>query len=477
MIKNLLKLSIFFSFYFCNAGYVDDIFKSKLSQQHDLKKKINTILYNKEEMRLWHDDLTQNYPEFTAKIKPEELANFFQFIFSIKCEKDIDCKYKYESEDFLDKALVEHEKKGSDARIKAPLLLGMCVPCAEASYSQRMLLIFLILNDVAKKYQDINSELVYTSFASCTLLQDFMIIAGLIALGYRSFKINFIDIFYAKKNDDKHDKIFHTMQSEFLYNITNYASYAKKEFKQLDIKYFDIKYYGSSYEYITDVKSGSAKKSNILIAVDWGKEPTYRLSEPFDLNKVDFVYINPFKTAISKTEADKILILSIFSHFFLEISLIGSLSLLVSPSYSSTNLDDLIQFLITIREGVLDKMRKDGIESNKFRQYFIEELKKNHERTNEIAKNVCKHKEFSCIDKKLAEDSKNDWVAYKFFGNKLEFCASIPLEWKRLIDETGIDEKDKLVIYQLTGDTITDHFRNDTEEDFAKKILKEFQLV
>lgn len=71
--------------------------------------------------------------------------------------------------------------------------------CRKARASTRLYLVFEILNKLAGR--DKSKELVYVSFGSGKLLQDYLIINGLSAAGFKNLNINLIDLGYANSSD------------------------------------------------------------------------------------------------------------------------------------------------------------------------------------------------------------------------------------------------------------------------------------
>lgn len=71
--------------------------------------------------------------------------------------------------------------------------------CRKARASTRLYLVTHIINELANR--DKNKELVYVSFGSGKLLQDYLIIKGLVAAGFKNINVNLIDLGYANTSN------------------------------------------------------------------------------------------------------------------------------------------------------------------------------------------------------------------------------------------------------------------------------------
>jgi hypothetical protein len=71
--------------------------------------------------------------------------------------------------------------------------------CRKARASTRLYLVTHIINELAGR--DKNKELVYVSFGSGKLLQDYLIIKGLVAAGFKNINVNLIDLGYANTSN------------------------------------------------------------------------------------------------------------------------------------------------------------------------------------------------------------------------------------------------------------------------------------
>lgn len=164
--------------------------------------------------------------------------------------------------------------------------------CAQAPLPMRIRLAMRVLDSVARRFVYTGEKLVYTAQGAGKLLQDFIIIAGLIELGYSNLDINIIDIEYGKKQQTP---------------VILYAQIALNQHirsavwrKQQDNPFYVLKYtvnaYQDAYDYLRDVNSARAYRSHILTMVDPGddllqKEFKYRGPASF-ISLIEFVYKN-----------------------------------------------------------------------------------------------------------------------------------------------------------------------------------------
>lgn len=160
--------------------------------------------------------------------------------------------------------------------LKEPYGLSWC-SCNQAPISLRIQLAFEVFDCVIRKFPNTDQRLVYTSYASGKLLQDIVVIAGLIELGYKNVTINLIDLVYDRSRRSAIGLYAPVLFRKFIRNLIE-----KKYSKQaLDILYYDVVTYGDVYDYIQDIQLGVAFKSNIILLVDPGSDLLYEEFEYF----------------------------------------------------------------------------------------------------------------------------------------------------------------------------------------------------
>lgn len=166
----------------------------------------------------------------------------------------------------LENRLIVRLLKIFDSIIRMPQGLSWC-GCDQAPPSLRIYVALKILDNVLHHYSQ-SYPLVYTSYASGKLLQDFIVIAGLIELGYSAILINIIDIAYEKK---RQDLAALCAQAVFIQQIRN-RLHAKKQKDASYVSDFKIASYHNVYDYLEEIRRGVAVKSDILLMVDPGND-------------------------------------------------------------------------------------------------------------------------------------------------------------------------------------------------------------
>lgn len=139
--------------------------------------------------------------------------------------------------------------------------IGWCA-CNEAPPDKRFFLLCLLLDHVLAKFPDRSTTLVYTSFCSGNLFQDFFALRWLIKLGYKNIIMNFID------RDYKQD--FQALQLSFDV-LLKHCIEKQKETDPLYNLVYSVRYWIDANDYIKAVQNGSAEKGNILTMVDYGQ--------------------------------------------------------------------------------------------------------------------------------------------------------------------------------------------------------------
>lgn len=140
--------------------------------------------------------------------------------------------------------------------------------CDQAPAPQRIRLALKVFDRVVRQYPDCSQKIVYTSYASGKLLQDLIIIAGLIELGYSRLVINVIDIAYERKRQDLSCLYAQIVFGQQIRKILNSK-------QQQDSSYnptVEISSYHNVYDYIEKARRGLVEKSHILIMVDPGND-------------------------------------------------------------------------------------------------------------------------------------------------------------------------------------------------------------
>lgn len=146
--------------------------------------------------------------------------------------------------------------------------IGWCA-CREALSDKRFFLVCLLLDHVLAKFPDRSTALVYTSFCSGNLFQDFFAIRWLIKLGYKNITMNFIDHIYDDNNEQlKND--FTNLKLSFDALIKHCAEKQKASDPLYNLVY-SARYWIDANDYIKAVQNGSAQKSDILLMVDYGQ--------------------------------------------------------------------------------------------------------------------------------------------------------------------------------------------------------------
>lgn len=129
--------------------------------------------------------------------------------------------------------------------------------CRNAPKAERLEIIFCILEKTLQKYHNQYEPLIYTSFASGELLQDFLTIVGLSVIGYTNFHLNFIDLGYERS--DIVEKLNQSL-SQSLNFFTNAIN------KSIQVSTY---FWPNAYTFIHQTR-GLELKSNILVCVDLG---------------------------------------------------------------------------------------------------------------------------------------------------------------------------------------------------------------
>lgn len=140
--------------------------------------------------------------------------------------------------------------------------------CDQAPAPQRIRLALKVLDRVVRQYPECSQKLVYTSYASGKLLQDFIIIAGLIELGYSCLEINVIDIAYERKRQD-----LSCLYAQIVFEQQIRKILRSKQ--EQDLSYnpsVKISSYHNVYDYLEKARRGLVEKSHILIMVDPGND-------------------------------------------------------------------------------------------------------------------------------------------------------------------------------------------------------------
>lgn len=152
-------------------------------------------------------------------------------------------------------------------------IFGWCINCPEAPLIKRIMLILLICEKIKKEFKP-TDHIVYTSYGSGRLFQDYLTIKSLTTQGYNNITINLIDKDYSTKNPD-------------FINITNlYINEFRKKLNKLKVHIFE-----NASDYSDAIKKEKTALSTILIAVDLGQIPeqTMRYSD------INVLYLNDLK--------------------------------------------------------------------------------------------------------------------------------------------------------------------------------------
>ena len=148
---------------------------------------------------------------------------------------------------------------------------------------KRITLALLLVNEIREKFPNKNQRIVYTSFASGTLLQDYVVLGELL-LSHTNILVNFIDLDYpdilpalAKKDlRSEGPNSLHMLEMKTKQESADMIDSFKVKIAQIisekgssSVDYnFEVKIYHNAYEYIKRVQNYSDEKSNILIMVD-----------------------------------------------------------------------------------------------------------------------------------------------------------------------------------------------------------------
>lgn len=155
--------------------------------------------------------------------------------------------------------------------------------CTCTAEYKRIALALLMVNEIREKFQNPNERIVYTSFASGNLLQDYVILSELL-LSHNNILVNLIDLEYpdvpalAKKNlKEKEAHNLHILEMKtrqenaemidsFKVKIAQIIS--TRRFGNKKNPHFDVNVYQNAYTYISRAKTNSQEKSNVLVMVD-----------------------------------------------------------------------------------------------------------------------------------------------------------------------------------------------------------------
>jgi hypothetical protein len=155
--------------------------------------------------------------------------------------------------------------------------------CTCTAEYRRITLALLMVNEIREKFQNPTERIVYTSFASGNLLQDYVILSELL-LSHNNILVNLIDLNYpdipalAKKNlKEKVAKNLHKLEMKsrqenaemidsFKVKIAQVIS--TRKFGNNKNPHFDVNVYQNAYEYISRAKTNPQEKSNVLLMVD-----------------------------------------------------------------------------------------------------------------------------------------------------------------------------------------------------------------
>lgn len=157
--------------------------------------------------------------------------------------------------------------------------LSWCTCTAEY---KRITLGLLLVNEIREKFPDKNQHIVYTSLASGSLLQDYIVLSELL-LSHTNFLVNFIDLEYpdipalaikdlrAEKPGNLHLLEMKTQQESAdmidSFKIKMAQVISEKKSNNEDYN-FEVNIYQNAYEYIARIHKNPDEKSNVLILVD-----------------------------------------------------------------------------------------------------------------------------------------------------------------------------------------------------------------
>ncbi|MBS1988369.1 hypothetical protein JST56_05225 [Candidatus Dependentiae bacterium] len=153
--------------------------------------------------------------------------------------------------------------------------------CSQAPLPMRIRLAMRVLDSVVRRFVYTGEKLVYSAQGSGKLLQDFIIIAGLIELGYSNLAINIIDIEYETKQQTPAMLYAQIALNQHIRS----AVWLKQQTTPEYALRYNVTAYHDAYDYLEDVKHGKALRSNILTMVDPGD----------DLLRKEFKYRGPTK--------------------------------------------------------------------------------------------------------------------------------------------------------------------------------------
>lgn len=151
--------------------------------------------------------------------------------------------------------------------------------CAQAPFPMRIRLAMRVLDTTVRRFSRTDEKLVYTAHGSGKLLQDFIIIAGLIELGYSHLAINIIDIEYEKK---RQSPVILYAQIALNQHIRSVVWLKQQVIPSYALRH-TITAYHDAYDYLVDVKHRRSERSHILTMVDTGD----------DLLRKEFKYRGP----------------------------------------------------------------------------------------------------------------------------------------------------------------------------------------
>ncbi|MFC1842754.1 hypothetical protein ACFLYU_03805 [Candidatus Dependentiae bacterium] len=145
---------------------------------------------------------------------------------------------------------------------------GWCT-CVKARACTRLYAILHMLNIISCK--DKQKELVYVSFGSGRLLQDYLTIKGLIKVGFKKIHINLIDIGYGNKEGLGIDCFFNThykLKEDKTESGVRKEKEALRSFCEVMRKYKNIIAINSYTTYFDFLKKWDKKSVDILLLVD-----------------------------------------------------------------------------------------------------------------------------------------------------------------------------------------------------------------
>jgi len=155
--------------------------------------------------------------------------------------------------------------------------------CTCTAEYKRITLALLMVNEIREKFQNPNEHIVYTSFASGSLLQDYVILSELL-LSHNNILVNLIDLEYPEipalakkdlKGQEAHNLHMLEMKSRqesaemidsFKVKIAQVIS--TRKFGNNKNPHFDVNVYQNAYDYISRAKTNPQEKSNVLVMVD-----------------------------------------------------------------------------------------------------------------------------------------------------------------------------------------------------------------